>query len=343
MRSRLTANDFASPQYIGQLPKPTIDTACVQETKRPMKMPSVKFLFFLVTISVFFFSQPAAANTKKILIAHRGASAYAPEHTIAAYSLAIQQGADYVEQDLAIAQAGVLICLHDMTLERTTNIAEVFPNRFLEEEKDGKKIKVWYAVDFTLEEIKKLDAGSWFGENFKGERIPTFAEAIQESKNKAGRYPELKDPEFYRAKGFDMEKLFLNELRKFKLDKNQNKKTPVIVQSFSEMSLKRLTFEFRTKLPLVLLIDSKKPNRLTEESLKETKKFASGVGPSKLLVTKEIVERVHKLGLTITPYTFRSSNTGVFKNVSEEMSHYLYKLGVDAVFTDNPDKFPREQ
>src|SRR5687767_1614022 len=84
------------------------------------------------------------------LVAHRGASAYAPEHTLAAYRLAIQQGADYVEQDLAVTKDGVLICLHDDTLDRTTNVEEVFPDR-----------KPWLAVDFTLAEIKRLDAGRW--------------------------------------------------------------------------------------------------------------------------------------------------------------------------------------
>lgn len=301
------------------------------------------FISAILFLTLYPFEISATENPKKILIAHRGASAYAPEHTIASYRLAIEQGADYVEQDLAITKDGVLICLHDMTLERTTNVVEVFPDRFREEEKDGKKIKSWYAVDFTLAEIKRLDAGSWFSDKFKGERIPTFAEAIQEIKNKTGICPELKDPEFYRGKGFDMEKLFLSELKKYDLDKNQNKKTPVIVQSFSETSLKRLAFEFKTKLPIILLIDKDGQEWLTEEGIIEAKKFANGLGPAKSLVTKEIVERVHKNGMTITPYTFRSSNLLFFKTVRQEMEHYLYKLGVDAVFTDNPDQFPHEK
>ncbi len=305
-----------------------------------MKNLKIKFLSSSVLIFLICFS--ANAQTKKILIAHRGASAYAPEHTIASYRLAIEQGADYVEQDLAVTKDGVLICLHDKTLERTTNVEEVFPDRFREEEKDGKKVKLWYAVDFTLTEIKKLDAGSWFNDKFKNERVPTFAEAIKEIKTKAGIYPELKDPEFYRAKGFDMEKLFIDELKKQSLDKNQNMKTPVIVQSFSETSLKRLAFEFKTKLLLVLLIDKDGKDLLTEDSIIKAKKFASGLGPSKSLVTKEIVDRIHKHGMTITPYTFRSNNLILFKTVCEEMEHYLFKLGVDAVFTDNPDQFPKE-
>ena len=113
----------------------------------------------------------AAQAPRKILIAHRGASAYAPEHTIAAYRLALEQGADFVEQDLQISKDGVLVCLHDLTLERTTDVEEVYPARAATSE-TGRK--TWHVSDFTLEELKRLDAGSWFDPKFKGERIPTF-------------------------------------------------------------------------------------------------------------------------------------------------------------------------
>src|SRR5687767_11566399 len=102
--------------------------------------------------------QPA----KKQLVAHRGASAYAPEHTLEAYRLAIEQGADYVEQDLAVTKDGVLVCIHDLTLERTTNVEDVFPTRFAEDKTGAAPVKRWLVGDFTLAEIKKLDAGSWF-------------------------------------------------------------------------------------------------------------------------------------------------------------------------------------
>src|ERR671918_301337 len=101
------------------------------------------------------------ASTRKQVVAHRGASAYAPEHTIASYRLALEQGADYVEQDLAVTKDGVLICLHDPTLERTTNVEELFPDRSSTVTWEGKTGKGWLANDFTLAEIKTLDAGSW--------------------------------------------------------------------------------------------------------------------------------------------------------------------------------------
>ena len=89
-----------------------------------------------------------------VLIAHRGASAYAPEHTVASYELGIAQGADYIEPDLQITRDGTLIALHDLTLERTTNVAEVFPERYREEMIRGTLTRVWPVNDFTLEEIR---------------------------------------------------------------------------------------------------------------------------------------------------------------------------------------------
>src|SRR5262245_35135988 len=109
---------------------------------------------------------------KKILIAHRGASAYAPEHTVEAYKLAIEQGADFVEQDLQITKDGVLVCLHDLTLERTTDVEEVFPDRFRADVSSdqlpgSQPSKHWYVSDFSLREFKQIDAACWFYEKFK--------------------------------------------------------------------------------------------------------------------------------------------------------------------------------
>ena len=101
--------------------------------------------------------------TKKALVAHRGASAYAPEHTLAAYTLAMEQGADFVEQDLAVTKDGVLVSIHDLTLERTTNVEEVVPTRFTEDTSVATRGKRGLVNDFTLAEIKQRDTGSWLG------------------------------------------------------------------------------------------------------------------------------------------------------------------------------------
>lgn len=291
-----------------------------------------------------------AQSNKKILIAHRGASAYAPEHTIEAYRLAIEQGADFVEQDLQVTKDGALVCLHDLTLERTTNVEEVFPDRsradVSEDQPSGSQpAKHWYVSDLTLKEIKQLDAGSWFNAKFKGARVPTFQEAIDLVRGKAGLYPETKAPEVYGKRGFDMEKLVIEILKKNKLDKpGADPKTPVIIQSFSAESLRKIRFDLKSKAPLTFLIGFDPQNRwLSVDGMKRVKEFADGIGPMKGLIERnpEIVKWAHDAGLTVTPYTFRSASTGRFKDAREEMRHFLFDYGVDAVFTDNPDMFPR--
>lgn len=285
-----------------------------------------------------------AQYKKKTLIAHRGASAYAPEHTLAAYRLAMDQRADFVEQDLQITRDGVLVCLHDLTLERTTNVEEIFPER---SRKEGSLPhgRHWFVSDFTVDEIKRLDAGSWFGEQFRNEKVPTWQEAIDLIRGRAGLFPETKGPEVYAGRGFSMEKLVLEQLKKSKLDKpGADVSTPVIIQSFSVDSLRRLG-SLGCRLPLVLLIGTlagENEQMLSREGLQEIRGFAEGIGPAKRFVLEkpEIVQWAHDLGLSVTPYTFRSSDPGKFKNVGEEMSHFLSTLGVDAVFTDNPDQFP---
>ncbi|MGE0884536.1 MAG: glycerophosphodiester phosphodiesterase family protein [Blastocatellales bacterium] len=306
--------------------------------------------FYIAVLFLLSLSGSFAQTGKKILVAHRGASAYAPEHTLAAYRLAIEQKADFVEQDLQITKDGVLVCLHDLTLERTTDVEEVFPDRFRadvseDQPSNSQPARHWYVSDFTLAEIKRLDAGSWKSEKFKGERVPTWQEAIDLVRGKAGMYPETKAPEVYGRRGFDMEKLLVESLKKNKLDKpGADPKTPIIIQSFSAESLRKLRDVHKTKLTLTFLIGGDPQKQwLTAEGLKKIKGFADGIGPSKTLIEREpkIVEWAHTAGLTVTPYTFRSGPTGKFIDVREEMYHFLYTLGVDAVFTDNPDQFPR--
>lgn len=307
----------------------------------------------LLTLAALFALEPAMAQKdRKTLIAHRGASAYAPEHTAEAYRLAIEQGADFVEQDLQITRDGVLVCLHDLTLERTTDVEEVFPDRFKldvsEDQMPGSRpAKHWYVSDFTLAEIKRLDSGSWFNEKFKGARIQTFQEAIDLVRGKAGIYPETKAPEVYGKRGFDMEQLVIETLRKNRLDKpGADRKTPVIIQSFSAESLRKMRLTMKVRLPLVFLINSDPQNKwFTAEGMKSIKEFADGIGPAKALIerTPGIVKLAHDAGLTVTPYTFRSASTGKYPDVTEEMSRFLFSYGVDALFTDNPDKFPRKK
>ena len=284
-------------------------------------------------------AQPRAA--KKMLVAHRGASAYAPEHTLAAYRLALAQGADYVEQDLAVTKDNVLVCLHDESLERTTNVEEVFPDRVTVDPASGRRR--WLAIDFTLAEIKTLDAGSWFGPAFAGERVPTWEEAVAAVGTSAGLYPELKTPALYRARGVDQTALFIASLERPALGRRPA--GSLIVQSFDDQPLRELAVGLPA-VPRTFLIDNRDGARwLTTDGLAEIARFATGIGPAKALLDgrPELVRAARTAGLTVTPYTF--TTRGVvpprFRDVADEMRYYLSELDVDALFTDNPDHFPR--
>ena len=280
--------------------------------------------------------------SKKTLVAHRGASAYAPEHTLVAYRLAIEQGADFVEQDLAVTKDGVLICLHDASLERTTNVEELFPGRVSTQTIEGKTRKAWLANDFTLAEIKTLDAGSWFDKKFAGEKVPTFDEAIAVIRGKAGIFPELKTPEIYAGRDVKFEEMVAAALDKNGLrGPKADAKTPVILQTFGQPSARKLA-QIKIGVPVVLLLGSDEGFG-TADAVKSWKGVVQGFGPAKQIVLKnpDFVKWAHAEGMTVTPYTFRASDPGTFKDVTAEMSYYLFTLGVDAVFTDNPDKFPR--
>ncbi len=304
----------------------------------------------------------APAPTPKQAIAHRGASGYAPEHTLAAYRLAMDQKVDFVEQDLAITKDGVLICLHDDSLERTSNVAEVFPDRWSAAPARGttstastttsgargaaaQTRKTWLANDFTLDEIRRLDFGSWFDPKFAGSRIVTWQEAIDLVRTRpgVGLYPELKSPPLYTSRGIDMLKLFADAVKKNGLERAGSLRvTPVIIQSFDEPSIRRAATELPT-IPRVFL--TSRDADVTDARLKELATFATGIGPEKRVIAKapDMVKRAHAAGLTVTSWTF-SSGTGAdpaYSSVRDEMSHFLYTLGIDALFTNNPDQFPR--
>ncbi|HZT76286.1 MAG TPA: glycerophosphodiester phosphodiesterase family protein [Vicinamibacterales bacterium] len=273
-----------------------------------------------------------AASPAKQVIAHRGASGYAPEHTPAAYRLAIEQHADFVEPDLAVTKDNVLICLHDDSLSRTTNIAEVYPDR-------AKAL----ANDLTIAEIKKLDAGKWFKPEFAGQRIQTFQEAIDlvRAHPGTGLYPELKSPELYKSRGVDQVQIFVDLIRKNGLETADSlTKTPIIIQSFDETAIRRVARDLPT-IPRVLLVERR--GDVSEARLRDIKTFATGVAPEKSLVAEhpELVKQAHALGLTVTCWTFRADEKTAFPAVRDEMATFLYDYGIDALFTNNPDQFPR--
>ena len=279
-------------------------------------------------------------QTPRQVIAHRGASGYAPEHTVAAYQRAIEQHADFVEPDLGVTKDNVLICLHDDTLERTTNVSDLFPNRASTVQMPARGPH-WLAADFTLAEIKRLDAGKWFDGRFAGQHVPTFQEMIDLVRGKAGLYPELKSPELYKSRHIDQVQLFIDLIKKNGLDRPESlKQTPVIIQSFDEQAIHRVATALPT-IPRVFL--TSKDADVTEIRLQQFAIFTSGIAPEKVVIARhpEMVAAAHALGLTVTSWTFRADEKTSFPTVRDEMAHFLYDLGVDALFTNNPDQFPR--
>jgi glycerophosphoryl diester phosphodiesterase len=311
-------------------------------------------------------ARPEDALTKKpLLIAHRGASGYAPEHTLFAYGLAIEQGADFVEQDLQLTKDGTLICLHDADLARTTNAEEVFPGRAVlrDPEGQGKARRGWYTIDFTLAEIKRLDAGSWFNRanpfaaspRFVGLRVPTLEEAIKLLGNRAGLYIELKQYPFYNALGYDIAGKLARALKAHGFDEPR-RSDRIFIQSFSKESLLKMK-EIATRFRRVQLLPMEDAGRADDSAkisptlAQEIAAYAQGVGPSKLMITSgEQVATIHRAGLLIHPYTFRGPTTASARRALDEMQangstvrdsiisdiqrHIGY--GIDGGFTDYP-------
>jgi glycerophosphoryl diester phosphodiesterase len=287
-------------------------------------------------------AQPARPAVKQA-IAHRGASGYAPEHTPAAYKLAIEQKVDFVEQDLGVTHDNQLICIHDDTLERTTNVAEAFPDRASPNVESRVPGKHWLVNDFTLAEIRRLDAGKWFKPEFAGARLQTFQEAIDLVRGTPGIgiYPELKSPQLYKSRGIDQVKLFVDVIRKNGLETPDSlKKMPVIIQSFDEEAVRRVAKELPT-IPRVFL--TSKDEDVTEARIRELAKFSTGIAPEKFVIARhpEMVKRAHDAGLTVTSWTFRADEKTDYPSVRDEMAQFLYTFGIDALFTNHPDQFPR--
>lgn len=301
-----------------------------------------------------------------MLVAHRGASAYAPEHTLASYQLAIEQEADFVEQDLQMTKDGHLICAHDAELSRTTDVAELFPDRATSRDPEGSGApkRGWFAIDFTLEEIKRLDAGSWFNransfaarDSYKGQRVPTLEEAMKAIGDRAGLYIEMKHYEFYKSRGKDMAVALAAALKAAGYDKS-DRREKVFIQSFSRASLLRMrevapTYARVQLLPMDDAGRREATSRVTIALAREVAGYARGAGPSKQMIAgPESIETFHAAGLLVHPYTFRGSTTAVSRrplderqsngstlrqNIISEIERFI-DYGIDGGFTDYPD------
>ncbi len=264
-----------------------------------------------------------------IVIAHRGASGYRPEHTLASYELGAHQGADYIEQDLVATRDGELVCRHENEISGSTDVADhpEFAGRRTRKEIDGRLFEGWFTEDFTLAELKTLRARERIPgvrpENaaFDGRfEIPTLREAIELAERMGvGLYPETKHPAYHRSLGLDLEPRVTEALRGVGV--------PVFMQSFEAASLRELP------RPRVQLIGG---GAIDVDAIAE---YAQAIGPAKQLVDGALVEAAHLAGLEVHPYTFRAERRFLPDDVPDletELRRYL-ELGVDGVFSDHPD------
>lgn len=254
----------------------------------------------LSPFSQSFAEEPTVGERKQVSnVAHRGATAYSPENTIAAFDLAVDMKADYIEIDVQRSKDGELVLIHDTTVDRTT---------------DG----TGKVGDLTLEQLRSLDAGSWKGEQFAGEPIPTFEEILDLYRGKVGILIELKAPELYPG----IEEQVTAALIERNLDKPQNEK--IIIQSFNFESMKKMD-QLLPRVPIGVLTSNRADTTL--EALKEFSTYADWFNPSYGVVTEELVNQVHSLGMQIGSWTVRS----------QEAADFLFEMGVDAIISDYPD------
>jgi glycerophosphoryl diester phosphodiesterase len=319
-----------------------------------------------------FAADPPAAATKPLVIAHRGASGYLPEHTLEAYARAIVLGADFIEPDLVSTRDGVLIARHENELSDTTDVAEKFPDRKTKKTIDGRETEGWFSEDFTLAEIKTLRAKERLA--FRGQadngkfQVPTLAEVIAlaeaEGAKRAravGIYPETKHPTYFQQLGLALEPPLARALKAAGLDRAD---APVFIQSFEIGNLKQL--RTMVSAPLVQLLGSGEERpydqeaqggaltygaMATSEGLRAIAAYAQGVGPFKGLIIPmdregnlgaptAFVREAHAAGLKVHPYTFRDEARYLAKPYGgDPLKEYcaFYALGIDGLFSDFPD------
>lgn len=304
----------------------------------------------LATLAIVIAIGLLAFGQAKIVIGHRGAAGYLPEETLAGYAFGYALGADYLEPDLVMTKDAHFICLHDIYLEPTTDVEQVFASRH---RSDGH----WYAADFTLTEIKTLsvhercqpDGSPYFPNRFpvggSHFQVPTFREMIElvQGLNKStghdvGIYPELKRPSWHEQQGLPMEQALLDILTEYGYTTADSK---VYIQCFEPDSLKTLR-KLGTTLPLVQLVSASwtYAGMWTEEGLDEIATYADGIGPSKTIIENNpaYVGWAHDRELVVHPYTFRKDELPrKYATLGEELQQFYFTYDVDGLFTDFAD------
>jgi glycerophosphoryl diester phosphodiesterase len=290
-----------------------------------------------------------------LIIAHRGASGYRPEHTLEAYRLAIEMGADFIEPDLVSTKDGVLIARHEHEIGATTDVEARFPDRRRTKTIEGQAVSGWFTEDFTLAEIKTLRARERLASRtheYDGRfPVPTFDEVIdlaeragRERNRVIGVYPETKHPTYFQSIGLALEDKLVASLVRAGWNRQD---APVFIQSFETANLRALRTKTRARL-IQLVSDAA---QVTSDGLKTIAAYADGIGPEKQLVQPvtaagalgpptDLVARAHALGLLVHVWTLRMDKeflpAGYQGNPEAEFQRFR-ELGVDGLFTDFPD------
>lgn len=263
----------------------------------------VTFLIILsfgmtATFSVISGGDTDESRNKIMNIAHRGASGYAPENTLAAFDKAVEMQADYIEIDVQLSKDDLPVVIHDDTLDRTTN-------------------GTGNVSAYTLEELRSLDAGSWFDKKYAGEKIPSLNEVLEMYGEKINILIELKSPELYPG----VEEKVAEALAKYKLDTSNN----IVIQSFNHPSVIK-SAELLPEITHGVLAGENYKN-VTDQQLQEFAAYAEYFNPNLKIVSSELVDNVHQAGMKISPYTIKT----------KAEAERIYKFGVDGLITDYPD------
>ncbi len=315
------------------------------------------FLFFLAIFYIFIINAQSIVNskTKKIVIAHRGASGYLPEHTMESKAMAYAMHPDYIEQDLVLSKDNVPIVIHDIYLDDVTDVKTKFSGKA---RKNGR----FYVIDFTYNELLQLNVTERFDpkskkaifpKRFPVEKAKFKLHSLQEeieliqglnksTENDIGIYPEIKNPEFHHKNGKDISKIVVEILTEYGY---RSKSDNCILQCFDHRELSRIRKDLKSELFLVQLIGWK----IEDGQLQKYKIYADGIGPSIKhlikgsdengnIIFSDLVNNAHDLGLQVHAYTFRADHLEGIPSFEKLLEIGFYGAGIDGAFTDFPDK-----
>ena len=299
-----------------------------------------------------------AESGRPLIIGHRGASGYRPEHTLEGYRLAARMGADFIEPDLVSTKDGVLIARHENEIGGTTDAADRFPDRKATKTVDGQTVTGWFTEDLTLAEIKTLRAKERLAtrsHEYDGRfQVPTFDEVLdlaqalgREMGRPIGVYPETKHPTYFRGIGLPLEPKLLASLEAHGWNRRD---APVFIQSFEQGNLKALRGQTNVRL-IQLVAGAPMFDQPALTDLRGIAGYAAGIGVEKRLLIPvgrdgslgpptDLVARAHAAGLLVHAWTVRIDKEFLpagYHGKPEAEFEQLRTLGIDGVFTDFPD------